>query len=118
MIGVGLNVNNSFESAPAELQSLATSLCDETNAAFDRTAVLTALLRQLDADLQRLAVGDASLVERWQSRCVLRDRVVSLDTGQQLITGCCLGIAEDGALRLRTSTGEQRFYGGVIRRID
>ena len=118
VIGVGLNVNNSFESAPSELQLLATSLCDETNAAFDRTNVLTALLQQLDADLQRLAIGDVSLIERWQSRCVLRDRVVSLDTSQQLITGRCLGIAADGALRLQSSTGEQHFFGGVIRHIE
>ena len=118
VIGIGLNVNNSFESAPAELQLIATSLSDETGSTFDRTTVLTALLRQLDQDLKRLADADVSLVERWQSRCVLRDRVVSLDLGQRMVAGLCLGIAADGALMLRTPAGEQRFYGGVIRRIE
>ena len=118
VIGVGLNVNNSFESAPAELQLIATSLSDETGSALDRTAVLAALLQQLDQDLKRLAEADRSLVECWQSRCVLRDHVVSLDAGQRVVTGLCLGIANDGALRLRLPAGEQRFYGGVIRRIE
>ncbi len=118
VIGVGLNVNNSFDSAPAELQLNATSLSDETGIVFDRTTVLATLLQQFDNDLKRLAEAGASLAERWQSRCVLRDRIVSLDIGQRVITGLCKGIADDGALRLQTPSGEQRFYGGVIRRIE
>ncbi len=117
VIGVGLNVNNSFDSAPADLQLHATSLLDETEIAFDRTSVLTTFLQQLDRNLKRLAEADHSLVELWQSRCVLRGRSVSLDIGQRVVTGLCLGIADDGALRLQSSTREQRFYGGVIRGI-
>jgi hypothetical protein len=29
-----------------------------------------------------------------------------------------LGITDDGALRLQLPTGEQRFYGGVVRGIS
>ena len=118
VIGIGLNVNNSFESAPPELSLLATSLGDETGQTFDRANVLTQLLHGLNEDLKRLAANDNSLVERWQSLCVLRDRVVSLDTGGELVTGRCLGIAEEGALRLQLPTGEQRFHGGIVRRIE
>ncbi len=118
VIGVGLNVNNSFESAPPELHSLATSLHDETGQTFDGATVLSQLLRHLDDDLKRLAVNDSALVQRWQSRCVLRDQMVSLDTAGQLVIGRCLGIAEEGALRLQLSTGEQRFHGGIVRRIE
>ncbi len=118
VIGVGLNVNNSFEFAPPELHTIATSLCDETRESFDRVEILAALLRQLDDDLRRLAASDSALAERWRSRCVLRDRLVTLDTGTQNITGECLGIAEDGALRLHLPSGEQRFFGGVIREIS
>lgn len=118
VIGVGLNVNNSFATAPAELSLIATSLGDETGTTFDRTHVLTLLLQQLDEDLKRLAGSDESLVENWQSRCVLKGRVVSIDSGQRVVSGLCLGIADDGALRLQTPNGEQRFYGGVIHRIE
>ncbi len=117
VIGIGLNVNNSFASAPSELQSIATSLHDESGVEFDRTELLRDVLRQLDWDLRRLAANDPSLPVRWQNLCVLRDRNVSLDTGQRVVTGRCLGLAEDGALRLQTPSGEQRFYGGIVRRI-
>ncbi len=117
VIGVGLNVNNSFAAAPPELLALATSMRDETGIESDRHEVLAQLLRQLDEDLRRLAAADHSLTERWQNLCVLRDRTVSLDNGQQQITGRCLGIADDGALRLQTASGEQRLYGGTVSRI-
>lgn len=118
VIGVGLNVNNSFATAPPELQTIATSLRDECGAEFDRTKLLGDLLRRLAENTRRLAASDPSLPNRWQSWCVLRDRTVSLETGQQVVTGRCLGIGDDGALRLQTSSGEQRFYGGIVRRIE
>lgn len=118
VIGVGLNVNNSFETAPPELQALATSMRDETGVESDRREVLVGLLRQLDNDLRCLAASNLALPDRWRRLCVLRDRTVSLDTGQQRVTGRCLGIADDGALRLQTDSGEQRLYGGVVSRIE
>jgi BirA family biotin operon repressor/biotin-[acetyl-CoA-carboxylase] ligase len=118
VIGIGLNVNNSFTSAPPELQTIATSLRDEDGAEYDRNQLLGEIMRQLDVDLRRLAVNDLSLPGRWQSLCVLRERIVSLDTSQQVVTGRCLGIAADGALRLQTHSGEKRFYGGIVRRIE
>lgn len=117
VIGIGLNVNNSFASAPSELQSIATSLCDESGTEFDRTKLLRDVVRQLDVELRRLAANDLSLPDRWQNLCVLRDRNVSLDLGQRQVTGLCLGIATDGALRLQTASGEQRMYGGTVCRI-
>ena len=117
VIGVGLNVNNSFEAAPPELRTLATSMRDETGVESDRREVLVGLLRQLDNDLRCLAAFDLALPDRWRRLCVLRDRTVSLDTGQRRVTGRCLGIADDGALRLQTESGEQRLYGGVVSRI-
>lgn len=116
VIGVGLNVNNSFAEAPPELRPLATSMRDETGVESDHREVLRHLLQQLDEDLRRLSAADSSLPKRWQSLCVLRDRTVSLNAGQQAITGLCLGIAEDGALRLQTALGEQRLYGGTVSR--
>lgn len=117
VIGIGLNVNNSFAAAPPELRSIATSLRDESGSEFDRINLLGDVVRQLEADLRRLAAADSSLPDRWRRLCVLRERTVSLDMGQQVVTGRCLGLADDGALRLQTPSSEQRFYGGIVRRI-
>lgn len=118
VIGIGLNVNNSLTSAPPELRDIATSMCDECSAHFDRIKLLRDVLRQLDVNLRRLAASDPALPDRWRSLCVLRDRSVSIDTGQRIVIGQCLGLADDGALRLQTPQGEQRFYGGIVRRIS
>ena len=118
VIGIGLNVNNSFASAPSELQSIATSLRDESGTEFDRSRMLRDVVRQLELELRRLVANDPSLPGRWQSLCVLRDRNVALETGQRVVTGRCLGLADDGALRLQSQTGEQRYYGGTARRIS
>ncbi len=117
VIGVGLNVNNSLASAPPQLQTMATSLRNASGTEHDVSTLLIDWLQQLEADLKTLAAEDASLAERCRNRCVLTGRVVSLDTGGQIATGECLGIADDGALRLRLTNGEQRFYGGTVRDI-
>ena len=117
VIGVGLNVNNSFVDAPAELQSRLTSLRDETGRTCDTAAVLSDLLSQLHGDLQRLASHDVTLPERWRCGCVLTGREVTLDVNQREITGHCMGLADDGGLRLLVSGAEQRYYGGTVRDI-
>jgi hypothetical protein len=43
---------------------------------------------------------------------------VSLQTSQQVIIGRCLGLGDDGALRLETPRGEQSFYGGTVCHIE
>lgn len=115
VIGIGLNVNNSFTSASKELQSLATSLHDETDANWDRDSVLLVLLRQLEDDLKSLAADDVRLPERWQTLSVLTGRDVTLEVGQQHVSGRCLGIATDGGLRLQRADGERNFYGGTVK---
>lgn len=118
VVGVGLNVNNSLATAPSELQAIATSLRDASGTEHDVPTLLSDWLQQLEADLTDLANSGSALAARSRARCVLTDRSVSLDTGTQLVTGRCLGIADDGALRLQLAAGEQQFYGGVIRGIS
>ncbi len=118
VIGVGLNVNNSFASAPEEMRSIATSMFDEAERVFDRSAVLAMFLSQLDSDLRNLAADDGSLPARWRSHCVLTGREITLESGTQTTTGYCLGIAPDGALQLQLGWNVQRFYGGIVRKIE
>lgn len=117
VIGIGINVNNSFIDAPDELQEIATSLADTTGTAFDLTGVLVEVLRELERQLARLRDDDPRLAAEWQARCALRGRSLELESGRQRVHGTCLGIDADGALRLQTSEGQERFFGGVISQI-
>ncbi|MDB5391548.1 MAG: biotin/acetyl-CoA-carboxylase ligase [Planctomycetaceae bacterium] len=118
VIGIGINVNNSLNGAPDDLQSKATALCDVWNRAWDLENVLTTVLRRLDEHLQQLSVNDPTLAERWHGTCVLRGRTVQHSVGERMTTGVCQGVDRQGALLLQTETGLVRVVGGVISRWD
>jgi BirA family biotin operon repressor/biotin-[acetyl-CoA-carboxylase] ligase len=117
VIGVGLNVNNSVHNAPLEVRDRATSLIDNQPAPgtmIDRTAVLIACLSEIERHLSRFENEDAQLRDDWRSRSLLTGRAVTLATPKQEIRGVCEGLADDGALLLRTAAGLEACYGGVV----
>lgn len=117
VIGIGLNVNNSFADAPSELRTIATSMQDESTRPFESSELLANWLRHFQSELTDLANGPDLLIERCRQRCVLAGQLVSLDIGHEVITGTCRGIDDDGALRLLSPAGEQRFLAGTVRRL-
>lgn len=117
VLGLGLNVNNSWQSAPAELAQVGTSLCDHTGTHHDRTELLLDLLHELHSQWQQLVRGDAELPRAWQSLCMLRGRSLEVAAGSHQIAGRCEGIAEDGRLLVAAPDGTiQRIAGGTIQR--
>jgi BirA family biotin operon repressor/biotin-[acetyl-CoA-carboxylase] ligase len=117
VIGVGLNVNNSFDEAPDELRDIATSLVDVTGQQTSLTDVLIQLLVELEHQWSRLAAGDVALVRDWQQRCALKGRSVEVGAGRRPISGVCHGIDDEGALLIRTDEGIEQVFGGVVTQI-
>ena len=74
------------------------------------SALLAHLLPALDAFD---ADGLAPLLARWQPLDALVGQTVQLTEGDSHHVGLCLGIAGDGALRLRDAAGQVHdFYSG------
>lgn len=117
ILGIGINVNNSWQSAPEELRAVGTALTDLTGTAHSMTDVLLGLLDELQTRLGQLSQSDARLVDAWQSLCVLRGRQVEVDLGQRIAAGACAGIDAEGALILDSPTGSERLWGGIVRAI-
>lgn len=117
VIGIGLNVNNSFDEAPDELRDIATSLIDVSGEETGLTDVLIQLLVELEHQWSRLAAGDAALVRDWQRRCALKGKSVEVGTGGRPIRGVCHGIDGEGALLVRTDEGIEQVFGGVVSQI-
>jgi len=113
VIGVGLNVNNSFANAPAELSSTGTSLTDHSKSQHCRVEVLRMLMQDLKSLLVSYAAGQTFL-DDWPEHCLLTGKQVTLLTGTKQVTGRCHGIDRNGALVLETSAGPKSFFGGVI----
>jgi BirA family biotin operon repressor/biotin-[acetyl-CoA-carboxylase] ligase len=115
VIGDGINVNNLFQDAPAEVQARATSLAELSGRSYDRTQVLLDVLTSIQHALIESARRPAEFGARFDELCLQRGRELTLDVGQQRVSGICAGVAPDGALLLDTARGREKFYSGVLR---
>ena len=115
VIGVGINVGNSFRTAPPDIRQIATSLVDELETAVSAPAVLLAFLSAWPATVRAFADDDLHLPNRWQRHCVLTIRAIRLTAGNAVTEGRCAGIDERGALQIDTLRGRERHIAGTVR---
>lgn len=114
VIGIGLNLR-----APAETtidQPVAGLASLLTGGLPERHLILAALLTRLVATLDAFsAQGFAPLRERWQHLNAFADRpVVLFEESGQTLHGRCLGVDDDGALRVDTASGVRRWLAGDV----
>lgn len=116
VIGIGINVNNRFDDAPAEVLERAVSLHEAARTLLDRTDVLVRILHSLQRCYGDVAAGSSQLPRRWAEACLLRQRRVALNVGGRVVEGTCQGIDAAGALVIESAAGEERFFGGTVER--
>ena len=108
-IGIGINVAMDWQSAPNEVQSRATCLSQATARTIKPEEVLHELVVQLASHINRWKGQPACWFDDWHQRCFLSGRVISVntlrDSGKQILSGLCEGVAQDGQLLLRTENG-------------
>jgi BirA family transcriptional regulator, biotin operon repressor / biotin---[acetyl-CoA-carboxylase] ligase len=114
VLGIGLNVNNSAGSAPAELQSVATTLFDLTRIRHDRFSILILLLNQLKRFLDLARSSPEKLAAAADAVCLQKNQQLRLQWGSTVYSGRCKGIDLTGALLLDTSEGLRAFPAGVL----
>lgn len=115
VIGVGINVENRFDEAPAEVRSRATSLAETETT---RQQVLEVFLDAYSKRLTQLASADAGPIQLARSHCELTGKQAKLRDGDRIAEGLCRGLADDGALLLDGADGLEKFYAGTIERFD
>jgi BirA family transcriptional regulator, biotin operon repressor / biotin---[acetyl-CoA-carboxylase] ligase len=110
VLGIGINVH---QRDLGDLAASATSL-----ALAGRPTDRLALLARLDRELARIAAGpeerQAALAE-WRARASMLGREVEVRAaGGTPLRGVARELADDGALVLRTSSGDQRIFAGEV----
>jgi BirA family biotin operon repressor/biotin-[acetyl-CoA-carboxylase] ligase len=115
IVGIGINVNNSWRTAPRDVERQATSLCNLTGAQHELQTILVRVLKALRERLDQLAAGDQQLPEAWQRLCWLTEKSVDVDAGDRRISGVCAGIDHDGALLVEDMNGMHRVHSGSVR---
>ena len=113
VIGVGLNVNNSFAEAPDELSATGTSLVDHSKLPHRRIEILRTLMQDFELLLNSFAAG-RTFLNAWPEHCLLTGKRVTLQAGSTEVAGRCNGIDVNGALILETAAGRESFFGGVV----
>jgi len=117
VVGIGINVNNSFLEAPEDLQRRAISLVDATGQREELTSVLIRVLQRLAAQFSLFQAGHLKLSDACRSWCVLTGRSIAVATGKRRVEGRCLGVDDDGALCISTPESTQRLFSGVVESI-
>jgi BirA family transcriptional regulator, biotin operon repressor / biotin---[acetyl-CoA-carboxylase] ligase len=114
IIGIGVNTNDSMREAPADLHAIATTLLELTGTRHDHTDILVTLLNHVERSLITLKQAPAEITVQADALCLQRNKSLTLQLGQETITGHCRGIAADGAILLDTSESLRSFYSGAI----
>jgi BirA family biotin operon repressor/biotin-[acetyl-CoA-carboxylase] ligase len=115
VIGVGINVNNSWRGAPRKAGPNGTAICDVAGREHDSQAILVAFLQAFNERLRQLGDNDPQLPRDWQQLSWLTDQDVEVMTDSGTHSGKCLGIANDGALIVRTPVSTERIFCGSVR---
>jgi BirA family transcriptional regulator, biotin operon repressor / biotin---[acetyl-CoA-carboxylase] ligase len=115
VFGFGINVRGTRH--PGELADRATTLEAEAGKPIDRGPVLVECLAALAARRQDLDAGrTGDICRRWLELAPsARDRPVEFTAGGVVHRGVTAGIAEDGALLIRTADSVARVMSGEVR---
>ena len=104
ILGIGINLTQS--AFPPELENVATSVAQASGRPVEREPILAALLDALSR-WYALLENPAQIVDAWSNRSSYAiGKLVQVSNGDDVWQGTTCGVEPDGALRLRTSSGE------------
>ncbi len=120
VLGIGVNLNAEAEDFPPELRDKAGSLCEAAGTPIDRVTFAARLLSQLEGRYDLfLRQGFAAIGPLWEGFSCLSGRSVHIDGSGGSHSGIVIGLAADGALRLRDATGQEiRVVAGDVTVVD
>ncbi|OAZ48612.1 biotin--[acetyl-CoA-carboxylase] ligase [Paenibacillus polymyxa] len=107
--GIGIDVNLNVEDYPEELSHVGTSLKIEAGLEVDRTALIAAVLEEMEL-LSKLYAeqGFQPIAMLWEALSVTMNRSVRAHTGQGIaVEGTAVGLDPSGALVIETNQGER-----------
>src|SRR5690625_1210973 len=108
IIGIGINVNQDYLDLP-NANYKATSLKLETQKEWHMKQIVQSILEKLENQyLAYMDKGFPNVKDKWESYGYKIGENILVKTLKDTWQGTFLGIAEDGALRVKTSSGETK----------
>jgi BirA family biotin operon repressor/biotin-[acetyl-CoA-carboxylase] ligase len=124
IIGIGINVNNSWRAPDPAACGLARhrekppgaiTLCDATSRQHGTQQILVNILCALKTRIAQLAAHDPKLPTAWQQRCWLTEQDVEVQASSASFEGICVGIDRDGSLLVDDEFQTHRIHSGSVR---
>ncbi len=107
IIGIGINVNVDMDVFPDDVKKIATSVKNETNKVYSRTAIIAEILNELDKWYKILkGMGRKILLTEWQRLTSTLGREVKVSVGKETFAGLAESLDDKGMLILRLMSGE------------
>ncbi|WP_029267905.1 biotin--[acetyl-CoA-carboxylase] ligase [Virgibacillus alimentarius] len=116
VIGMGINVNQAKNDFPDIIQKKATSLKIETNQTWDIVKLIQEILVTFEQSYDTyIKNGFPHIKNKWESYGFKIGKTIWVKTLQEEFKAIFSGIAEDGALLIKTIQGEtKQLYSGEI----
>lgn len=116
IVGIGLNVNTQFASAPPDVQTRATSLANEFRREFDREVILNQLLAHFAQRYAQLGLPNANPIHEYTHWLETIGKPVKMTLANDMIEGIAESIAPDGALIIRDAQNRRHrcVYGEIL----
>jgi BirA family biotin operon repressor/biotin-[acetyl-CoA-carboxylase] ligase len=106
IIGIGMNVNQSKEDFPSDIQNIATSLLIEKGKTISRADLIRGIFTHLEKlYLLFLEQGFLPIKLLWESYAVSIGKDVTARTISNTIVGKALGITNEGVLKIEDENG-------------
>jgi BirA family biotin operon repressor/biotin-[acetyl-CoA-carboxylase] ligase len=110
IIGIGLNVNMELDKENKISQPW-TSLKQLTKKNHDRNQLAGYLINKLEESIYLFEKKDFSFfIPTWNKYNLFKNKMVSIQQGEKILYGKCIGIAENGALALEMQNGELQYF--------
>ncbi len=117
-LGIGVNVNSEIGDFTPELEGKVTTLKHVAGKALRRQELFEKIIQNLEKWYIIITHGDFSRIrEEWSRRCYLTGKVITVESGQETITGVAKGIDENGFLLVQTGRERRRVFSGTIREV-
>ncbi len=116
VLGIGMNVNQSITDLPEDIQKTATSLKHETGTDWDLAPIIQQILAAFEMHYENyLHHGFKAVKEKWEHYGYKIGDQVSVSANKQKYKAEIIGLAEDGALKVRKPDGcEENLYSAEI----
>lgn len=108
VLGIGVNVNMDSSALHPDVRKTSTTLAAAAGKSVDRTALLRALLAELDLWYHRFLKGNTEVLTAWKELNVTLGHRVAVNGGGAKLEGLARGVDAEGRLILELDDGTLR----------